>query len=101
MDNPGTARIDGGAGNQRVVVAGDWTLALAPALAARVAALRRALAPGSRIDASGIGRIDTAGAGLLLDLADGAVIGDGGEVPVSGEGHWREPCGLTASRSEG
>jgi phospholipid/cholesterol/gamma-HCH transport system permease protein len=74
MGNPGTARIDGEAGNQRVVVAGDWTLALAPALAARVGALRRSLAPGNRVDASGIGRIDTAGASLLLDLAGDTTI---------------------------
>src|SRR5690606_37905414 len=76
MGNPGTARIDGDAGNQRVVVAGDWTLALAPALAGRVAAMRRSLAPGNRIDASAVGRIDTAGASLLLDLA--------GETPIDG-----------------
>ena len=74
MANPGTARIDDGAGNPRVIVAGDWTLALAPALATRVDALRRSLADGSEVDATGIGRIDTAGASLLLDLAGGAAI---------------------------
>jgi phospholipid/cholesterol/gamma-HCH transport system permease protein len=75
MGNPGTARIDDEGGRQRVVVAGDWTLALAPALAARVATLRRSIAAGIEVDAAGVGRIDTAGASLLLELADGATIG--------------------------
>ncbi|HEY6546011.1 MAG TPA: MlaE family lipid ABC transporter permease subunit [Dokdonella sp.] len=74
MGNPGTARIDDEGGGQRVVVAGDWTLALAPALSARVATLRRSIAAGTQVDAAGVGRIDTAGASLLLELADGSTI---------------------------
>ncbi len=61
-------RIDGPDAQGEVRLAGDWTLAHAPALGASVGAVRhRADAP-LRIDASAITRLDTAGASLLLDL---------------------------------
>jgi phospholipid/cholesterol/gamma-HCH transport system permease protein len=68
MNAAGTATLEHTAHGDAVVVRGDWTLAAAPALAALVASLRRTLPSGIRIDASGLGRIDTAGARLLLDL---------------------------------
>ena len=92
MDEPGTARIDGDAANQRVVVAGDWTLAVAPALAARIASLRRSLPAKTRVDAAGIGRIDTAGASLLLELAGGA--------PIAGLGDRQQALVDTIARAE-
>ncbi|MDR2012357.1 MAG: ABC transporter permease [Rhodanobacter sp.] len=52
-----------------VVASGDWTLAGAAALSALVDRLKRQHPNGACIDAHGIGRVDTAGAGLLLDLA--------------------------------
>ena len=64
-----TATIEHNADGEHVVASGDWTLADAAALGGLVARLRRSLPRGARIDARGLGRIDTAGAGLLLDLA--------------------------------
>ncbi len=64
----GNASIERNADGERVVASGDWTLAHAPVLAQRVAALRRQLASDVPIDAARLGRIDTAGARLLLDL---------------------------------
>jgi phospholipid/cholesterol/gamma-HCH transport system permease protein len=65
MAAPGTLTLDA---NGRAVAAGDWTLASAPALGKRIDdAKRRGTAAG--VDASGVSRLDTAGAELLLDLA--------------------------------
>ena len=64
MASPGTVDIEG----TRIVAAGDWTLAWASALGRRVGELKRR-SPGAPVDASGIGRLDTAGAELLLELA--------------------------------
>lgn len=64
----GNASIERDADGERVVASGDWTLAHAPVLAQRVATLRRQLATDVPINAAGLGRIDTAGARLLLDL---------------------------------
>ncbi|ANB19100.1 ABC transporter permease [Dokdonella koreensis] len=63
---PGTATLtpDG----TRIALAGDWVLACAPALAAQVEQLQRRAAATPVFDASGIGRLDTAGASLLLQL---------------------------------
>lgn len=73
---PGTAVLRQGADGTVVVAAGDWTLSNAVVLDNQVTALRRARSAGLRVDASAIGRVDTAGAELLLDLADdGAVDG--------------------------
>lgn len=55
---------------ERLSVGGDWTLALAAQLAGAVARQRAGLPEHLRIDASAITRLDTAGARLLLDLAD-------------------------------
>jgi len=52
-----------------VAASGDWTLAAAPRIATLIAKLRESLPAQARIDARGIGRLDTAGARLLLDLA--------------------------------
>ena len=54
-----------------VAASGDWTLAAAPRIAALIAQLRTSLPAQARVDARGIGRLDTAGARLLLDLAGG------------------------------
>ena len=64
-----TATLRQEANGNTVVASGDWTLAAMPALADAVAALHRKLPEGTRIDAANLGRVDTAGAGLLLDLA--------------------------------
>ncbi len=68
MPSAGNATIERDADGEHVVASGDWTLAHAPVLAERVATLRRQLSNGARIDAGGLGRVDTAGARLLLDL---------------------------------
>jgi phospholipid/cholesterol/gamma-HCH transport system permease protein len=70
----GNATIERDADGDRIVARGDWTLAYAPALADRVAALRRQLPGGARIDAGSLGRVDTAGARLLLDLGSVSAI---------------------------
>ena len=69
-----TATIERNADGEHVVASGDWTLASAPSLGDLVARLRRSLPHGARVDARGLGRVDTAGAGLLLDLAGDQVI---------------------------
>ncbi len=69
MTAPATATIERDAAGEHVVAAGDWTLAGAPGLSDLVSRLRRSLPRGARVAAHGLGRIDTAGAGLLLDLA--------------------------------
>jgi len=67
MQATGTANLER-SGNG-VAASGDWTLADAPRIAALVARMRSALPAQARVDARGIGRLDTAGARLLLDLA--------------------------------
>ena len=64
MAAPGTLRLDA---NGRAVAAGDWTIACAPALGKRIDEAKRRGA--AAVDASGVSRLDTAGAELLLDLA--------------------------------
>jgi phospholipid/cholesterol/gamma-HCH transport system permease protein len=64
MAAPGTLTVDA---NGRAVAAGDWTLASAPALGKRIDDAKRRGA--AAVDASGVSRLDTAGAELLLDLA--------------------------------
>ena len=64
MAAPGTLTLDA---NGRAVAAGDWTLAFAPALGKRIDDAKRRGA--AAVDASGVSRLDTAGAELLLDLA--------------------------------
>ena len=80
MSTPSTATAGDaeprrGADGDVLAASGEWTLPYAARLAARVADLKRRNA-GLRVDASAITRIDTAGAGLLLDLA--------GDTPVGG-----------------
>jgi len=74
MTSAGTATIERDAGGEFVVASGDWTLPGMAALSGVVADLRRRLPRGARIDASQLGRVDTAGASLLLDLAADARI---------------------------
>jgi len=64
MAAPGTLTLDA---NERAVAAGDWTIACAPALGKRIDEAKRRGA--AAVDASGVSRLDTAGAELLLDLA--------------------------------
>jgi phospholipid/cholesterol/gamma-HCH transport system permease protein len=71
MANPGTLTLEA---DGRIRAAGDWTLASAAALEQRVDDLKRRAARAS-VDASGVGRLDTAGAGLLLSLAGDAADG--------------------------
>src|SRR3954469_13116517 len=68
MANPGTLTLDGG----RIVAAGDWTLASAATLERRAEDLKRKRASGATVDASGVSRLDTAGAELLLELTGDA-----------------------------
>jgi phospholipid/cholesterol/gamma-HCH transport system permease protein len=72
----GTAAIEGDAGGERIAVRGDWTLVHAARLADLVSQLQRKRPQGTRVEAAGLGRVDTAGAGLLLDLA--------GKSPIDG-----------------
>ena len=69
MASPGTLDLEP---NGRIVAAGDWTLASAPSLGKRVDEVKRRRSSGGSIDASGVSRLDTAGAELLLDLAGDA-----------------------------
>ena len=68
MATQGTLTLDAGG---RIVAAGDWTLASAAALGRRVDEIKRRGGKGA-VDASGISRLDTAGAEFLLDLAGDA-----------------------------
>jgi len=70
----GTATLQRNADGEFVAASGDWTLAYAPKLADLVADLKRKAGAGTRVDAGALGRVDTAGAGLLLDLAGKAEI---------------------------
>src|SRR5450830_320037 len=74
MTSAGNATIERDATGDRVVARGDWTLAYAPALVELVAALRRKLPDCAPIDAGNLGRVDTAGARLLLDLGGASAI---------------------------
>ena len=65
MATPGTLNLEAGG---RIVASGDWTLNSAAALEKRVDDVKRRAA-GASIDASGVSRLDTAGAELLLSLA--------------------------------
>jgi phospholipid/cholesterol/gamma-HCH transport system permease protein len=69
MASPGTLNLDA---NGHVVAAGEWTLAFAPTLEKRVDEIKRRRSATTQIDASGVSRLDTAGAELLLDLAGAA-----------------------------
>lgn len=68
MENMGTAILaeDG----STIVAGGDWTLEHLNALANLCQSLRRRTSGKVNIDAAAIGRIDTAGASILLDLVD-------------------------------
>lgn len=69
MSEPGSLRLERGAAGDRLVVAGDWTLDHLPRLLGAMQELRRRPAEGmAAIDARGLGRLDTAGAALLLEL---------------------------------
>jgi len=67
MQATGTANLE--RSGDGVAASGDWTLAAAPRIAALIARMRISLPAQARVDARGIGRLDTAGARLLLDLA--------------------------------
>lgn len=68
MSESGSAQLveDG----RRVRISGDWTLEHVAQLSILCGKLRGKLSTNPRIDAREIGRIDTAGASYLLDLAD-------------------------------
>ena len=67
MSRPG---LDGPDAQGRVRLAGDWTLAHAPLLAQQVESFRQARDV-RQWDAAELGRLDTAGASLLLELIGG------------------------------
>jgi phospholipid/cholesterol/gamma-HCH transport system permease protein len=69
MATPGTLDIDSGG---RIVATGEWTLACAATLERRVGEIKRRRAATATVDASGVSRLDTAGAELLLELAGDA-----------------------------
>ncbi len=69
MTAAGSAQIIGD--GERIVVSGDWILEHAAALAARLPEIKRRAGHAFALDAHALGRLDTAGASLLLDLADG------------------------------
>ncbi len=55
----------------RLVASGDWTLAAIGRLSALAARCQRSAGAPLAVDARALGRLDTAGASLLLDLVDG------------------------------
>lgn len=65
------ASLDVDAANGTLAARGDWTLANAAELAGRVAEVARRSGGATRVDASGLAALDTAGAHLLLDAAGG------------------------------
>ena len=72
MAATGTATLD--TDGERIVVGGDWTLEHLVDLSAQAAHLKRGGhgdPTGRAIEASGLRRVDTAGANLLLELAGG------------------------------
>ncbi len=68
MSAPG---LQGPDAQGQVVLSGDWTLAHAPLLARQVEAFGRAHTHVRAWSAAGLGRVDTAGASLLLELVGG------------------------------
>ena len=76
----------------RVAIGGDWTLEHVAILSELCTRLRRQLAPQARVDAQGLGRIDTAGASFLLELAE--------EDPQRIEGADDATCKLIAAVSK-
>ncbi|HEY6984655.1 MAG TPA: ABC transporter permease [Rhodanobacteraceae bacterium] len=66
MAAPGTVTLDAGG---RIVAAGDWTLSSLPALGRGIDDTKRRKSAATEVDASGVSRLDTAGAELLLELA--------------------------------
>ena len=68
MATRGTLTLEAGG---RIVASGDWTLTSAAALEKRVDDVKRR-ASGANVDASGVSRLDTAGAELLLTLVGDA-----------------------------
>ncbi len=64
----GAVELSGSAGESRLALSGDWTIAHYGALAPRVAALRSQVEPGTRIEVAALGALDTAGVALLHDL---------------------------------
>lgn len=69
MTAAGTAQITGE--GDRIVVSGDWILDHVASLSARLPELKRRAGGAFALDAHALGRLDTAGASLLLDLVDG------------------------------
>lgn len=67
----GQAELGTAAGTTWLHLRGDWTLAGYTELAAQVEALQPRLAPDVRIDVTGLGAFDTAGASLLHALLGG------------------------------
>ncbi|HOX72465.1 ABC transporter permease [Dokdonella sp.] len=68
MSETGNASIAESGGP--IVASGDWTLEHIGHLAALCESLKRRVGADTRVDAARLGRIDTAGASFLLDLAD-------------------------------
>jgi len=66
--SPGSVTLDQGASPLRARIAGDWTLAHYAALRREVQRLRARIDERSQIELSGLGALDTAGAGLLVEL---------------------------------
>lgn len=64
----GSAVLDDRAGEARLILAGDWTLAHHAMLLRQVEALRARIDARVKVDAGELGSLDTAGAALLLRL---------------------------------
>lgn len=69
MAATGTATLD--TDGERIVVGGDWTLEHLVDLSAQATRLKRRASAELPVEGSGLRRVDTAGANLLLDLAGG------------------------------
>ncbi|MEZ5461048.1 ABC transporter permease [Dokdonella sp.] len=68
MDSIGTASF--AEESNTIVASGDWTLDHLNALSALCKTLRRGIGTQVSVDASAVGRMDTAGASILLELVD-------------------------------
>ncbi len=69
VESSAPGRFDGPDAHGRVQVSGDWTLAHASRLERALATLPMRGSQVQRIDAQALGKVDTAGASLLLQLA--------------------------------
>lgn len=72
---PGQLQLQGAGQPARLLIAGDWTLAHYPALRREVERVRPQLTAVVPVELAQLGALDTAGAGLLVELLGAARVG--------------------------